>query len=135
MHPALASAIQIFVMIRFFPVVPLLAAALCSPFIQTPLKAQNGNGMAKVQALAAQLSLTPEQKRQLIPILVAEAPKVQAIRTDSSLTKLQKLQQLKAVHDQTDPQVKAILTPAQYQKLQEIRRQEVEQAVKKRMGQ
>jgi hypothetical protein len=85
--------------------------------------------------LATQLALTPEQKRQLIPILVAEAPKVQAIRADSSLTRIQKLEQLKAVHDQTDPQVKAILSPEQYQKLQGIRRQELERVIEKKLNQ
>jgi len=86
------------------------------------------------RASAALPALTPEQKRQLIPILVPEAPKVEAIKADSSLTKIQKLEQLKAVHDQTDPQVKAILSPEQYQKLQGIRRQEVERVVEKKLN-
>ena len=59
---------------------------------------------------------------------------MEAIKADSSLTKIQKLEQLKAVHDQTDPQVKAILSPEQYQKLQGIRRQEVERVVEKKLN-
>lgn len=115
--------------------VPALAIGLCAVFTPAPLSAQAGKGAQRFGQLATQLALTPEQKRQLIPILVAEAPKVQAIKADASLTRLQKLQQIKAVHDQTDPQVKAILSPEQYQKLQEIRRQELQRIVQKKLNQ
>lgn len=110
-----------------------LAIGLCTLFTPVPLSAQSA-APEKIQRLAAQLALTPDQKRQLIPILVAEAPKVQAIKNDPSLTKMQKLQQLKAVHDQTDPQVRTILTPEQYQKLQEIRRQELQRVIGQKMN-
>ena len=73
--------------------------------------AQKGAAMSRAQAIAQQLSLTPQQKEKVLPILAAEAPKVQAIKNDNSLSKLQKIQQLKAIHQQTDPQMKAILSP------------------------
>ena len=111
-----------------------MAIALCMLFTPRATNAQT-EAPQKFQRLAAQLALTPEQKRQLIPILLAEAPKVQAIKNDPSLTKMQKLQQLKAVHDQTDPQVRTILMPEQYQKLQEIRRQELQRAVEQKLNQ
>jgi periplasmic protein CpxP/Spy len=122
-------------MTRCISVIPALALGWCTLFAQEQSNAQSGKGAKKFELLAAQLALTPQQKHQLIPILVAEAPKVEAIKADSSLSKLQKVEQLKAVHDQTDPEVKAILSPEQYQKLQEIRRQELEQAIKKRLNQ
>ena len=87
--------------------------------------AQKGNAMAKAQAIAQQLNLTPQQKEKILPILAAEVPKVQAIKNDNSLGKIQKIQQLKAIHQQTDPQMKAILSPEQYQKLQGIRQQAI----------
>jgi protein CpxP len=109
---------------------------LCSCLALTPrAQAQSGQRVQQFDQLAQQLQLTPEQKTQLIPILRAEAPKVKAIKADASLSRLQKLEQLKAVHDETDPQVKSILTPEQYQKLQEIRRSELQQAIKKRHNQ
>jgi hypothetical protein len=121
---------------RFIPILSLPVLACFTLFAQAPSQAQAGRAAAqKLERLASQLELTPQQKRQLIPVLAAEAPKVEAIRNDSSLSKLQKLEQLKAVHDRTDPQVKAILTPEQYQKLQQIRRQELEEAIQKRSGQ
>jgi hypothetical protein len=112
----------------------VLALGWSALFAPARLPAQNAKAQ-KLEQIAAQLSLTPEQKRQLIPVLAAEAPKVQAIKNDTSLSRVEKLQQLKAVHDQTDPQVKAILTPDQYQKLQQIRRQELEQAIRNRSNQ
>ena len=99
------------------------------------LPAQPQPRSQKLQEIATQLQLTPEQKMQLLPILAAEAPKVRAIKNDPSLSKEQKLQQLKALHDETSPQVKSILTPEQYEKLQEIRRGELLQIMRNRQGQ
>ena len=94
--------------------------------------AQKGQAMAKAQAIAQQLNLTPQQKEKVLPILAAEAPKVQAIKNDNSLSKLQKIQQLKAIHQQTDPQLKAILSPEQYEKLKQIRVQAIKDATQGR---
>jgi protein CpxP len=90
--------------------------------------AQKGGTMAKAQAIAQQLNLTPQQKEKILPILVAEAPKVNAIKNDNSLSRMQKMQQVRAIHQQTDPQMKAILSPEQYQKLKEIRVQALRDA-------
>jgi hypothetical protein len=89
----------------------------------------------KLEQVARQLNLTPAQEVRLLPILRNEAPKLKAIKEDSSLSPMQKMEQVKALHNQTDPQVKSILNPAQYQKLQEMRRQELEQAIRRRLNQ
>jgi Spy/CpxP family protein refolding chaperone len=94
--------------------------------------AQKGGAMAKAQAIAQQLNLTPQQKEKILPILAAEVPKVHAIKNDNSLSKIQKIQQLRAIHQQTDPQMKAILSPEQYQKLQAIRQQTIRDATQTR---
>ncbi|HWB85999.1 MAG TPA: hypothetical protein VG675_17785 [Bryobacteraceae bacterium] len=107
----------------------LLLCVLPAPLPK--LHAQNAHGMQKFEQMAKQLNLSPQQKAELVPILEAEAPELEAIKADSSLSEVQKLQKLKAVHDQTKPQVEAILTPQQYQKLQDIRRQELRQKVRK----
>ena len=91
--------------------------------------AQKGAAMSKAQAIAQQLNLTPQQKEKILPILANEVPKVQAIKNDNSLSKFQKIQQLKTIHQQTDPQMKAILSPEQYQKLKTIRQQTIGDAV------
>jgi len=43
------------------------------------------------------------------------------------------MQQVKAIHEQSDPQIKAILNPQQYEQLQQIRQQEVQAAMERKM--
>jgi len=116
--------------IRMAPVLALCCGTLFPPL--QILRAQSNAVTQKVEQLAKQLKLTPQQKLKLVPILEAEAPKVEAIKGDPTLGNVQKLEQLNAVHEQIDPEVKSILTPQQYQKLQEIRQKDVQQAIKKK---
>lgn len=96
---------------------------------------QNPDAAAKLQELSKQLNLTPEQKVKLLPILEAEAPKLKAIKTDTSLSGIQKMRQLRAIHNESAPQLQKILSPTQYQQLQAIRQKEIEEAIaKKRAG-
>jgi hypothetical protein len=107
----------------------LLVTPLSSP-AQGPDSAQE----QKLAALAKQLNLTPQQRMKLFPILKEEAPKVEAIKSNSSLTGMQKMEQLRAIHEQTNPEVQQILSPQQYQQLQQIRQHEIEQALQKKRG-
>jgi hypothetical protein len=109
----------------------LFTAALCSAtfvLLASTSYAQNSGKLSKVEAISQQLELTPQQKVKILPILRDELPKVQAIKNDNSIGKIQKVQQIRAIHQQTDPQMKAILSPAQYQKLQAIRQQAIREA-------
>ena len=113
----------------------LFTAALCSAtfvLLASTSYAQKAAAMSKAEAIAQQLNLTPEQKVKILPILRDEVPKVNAIKNDNSLNKIQKMQQIRAIHQQTDPQMKAILSPAQYQKLQAIRQQAIRDATQSR---
>ena len=112
--------------------IAVLSIAICALLSPISFAQQKGGAMAKAQAIAQQLNLTPQQKEKILPILAAEVPKVQAIRNDNSLNKIQKIQQLRAIHQQTDPQMKAILSPEQYQKLQTIRQQTIREATQTR---
>jgi hypothetical protein len=109
----------------------VFTAVLCSGMVLLPVltsNAQKAGAMSKAEAIAQQLQLTPQQKIKILPILRDEAPKVQAIKNDNSLSRIQKVQQIKAIHQQTDPQMKAILSPAQYEKLKAIRLQAIKDA-------
>ena len=116
----------------------LFAAALCFGIFvsltstsyaqRASASAQKPTAAAKAEAISQQLGLTPQQKLKVLPILRDELPKVQAIKNDNSLTRMQKAQQIRAIHQQTDPQMKAILTPEQYQKLAAIRQQAIKEA-------
>jgi periplasmic protein CpxP/Spy len=108
----------------------LFATALCfGTFVLPAATSFAQNKAAKVQAIAQQLDLTPQQKVKILPILADEGPKVEAIKNNNSLSKIQKIQQIRAIHQQTDPQMKAILSQEQYQKLQAIRKQAIKDAV------
>jgi hypothetical protein len=84
---------------------------------------------AKLEEIAKYLSLTPQQKDKILPIFADEAPKVRAIKDDPSFSRMQKAQRIKAIHQQNDPQMKAILSPAQYQKLQAMRHKSISDAL------
>jgi hypothetical protein len=106
----------------------VLVLASCVSLVSTPLVSTSYAQMptARQQRLMAtgkRLHLTRNQAERLIPILNAEEPKLQTIRNDQSLSRVEKLRRLQAVHDQSTPQVKAILTPAQFQQLQVFRQQ------------
>ena len=113
----------------------LFTAALCSAafvLLASTSYAQKAGAVSKAEAIAQQLQLTPQQKIKILPILRDEVPKVNAIKNDNSLSKVQKMQQIRAIHQQTDPKMKAILSPAQYEKLKTIRQQAIRDAVQSR---
>jgi Spy/CpxP family protein refolding chaperone len=105
-----------------------IALAFCVSLVSTPLVSTSYAQMPKARqqrlmARAKQLHLTRHQAKELYPILNAEEPKLQAIRKDPSLSRVEKFKRLQAVHAASDPQIKAILTPAQFQQLQAFRQQ------------
>jgi len=113
----------------------LFTTALCSAtfvLLASTSYAQKSGGLSKAEAIAQQLNLTPEQKAKILPILRDEVPKVNAIKNDNSVSNMQKMQQIRAIHQQTDPQMKAILSPAQYEKLKAIRQQAIRDATQSR---
>ena len=119
------------------PFILLTAAAFLFTFMSFVPAApgQAPDAAAKLEALSTQLQLTPQQKGEMLPILKAEGPKIEAIKNNSSLSGMQKMQQLRAIHNESAPQLQKILSPAQYQKLQAIRQQEIKEAIaKKRAG-
>jgi len=84
---------------------------------------------ANLERIARYLNLTPQQKDKILPILADEGTKVRAIKDDPSLSKMQRAQRIKAIHQQNDPQMKAILSPEQYQKLQAMRHKSISDAI------
>src|SRR5437773_2961209 len=111
------------------------AAFLLAFLILAPIApAQNPEAEKKMIALAQQLKLTPQQEVEVLPILKAEAPKLEAIKNDPSLSVMQKMKQLHAIHSENAPQLQKILSPEQYQELQAIREQDIKKAIAKKRG-
>jgi len=111
----------------------LAAIMLCSlAFVTFVHKSQAQGPADKLELISKALNLTPQQKTQLLPILKAEAPKLEEIKNNPTMPPAQKLKGLKAIHSQSDPKVKSILSAQQYGKWQQIRQQEIEEAIQKR---
>jgi len=84
--------------------------------------------------LQQNLSVSPEQSAKIAPILSNEGRQVIAIRNNNSLSDAQKIQEVKSLQRQSDPQLKAILSSAQYDKLEVVRYQGVRWLTQKRLG-
>jgi protein CpxP len=111
----------------------LIVSIVCISAFVLPAPTSNAQkAAATAEAISQQLNLTPQQKIKILPILRDEVPKVQAIKNDNSVSITQKVQQIRAIHQQTDPQMKAILSPEQYQKLKAIRQQAIREATQSR---
>jgi hypothetical protein len=84
--------------------------------------------------LQQNLSVSPEQSAKIAPILSNEGRQVLAIRNNNSLSDAQKIQEVKSLQRQSDPQLKAILSSAQYDKLEVVRYQAIRWLTQKRLG-
>ena len=92
-------------------------------------------GWAQYQSCLQQnLSVSPEQSAKIAPILSNEGRQVIAIRNNNSLSDAQKIQEVKSLQRQSDPQLKAILSSAQYDKLEVVRYQAIRWLTQKRLG-
>ena len=92
-------------------------------------------GWAQYQSCLQQnLSVSPEQSAKIAPILSNEGRQVIAIRNNNSLSDAQKIQEVKSLQSQSYPQLKAILSSAQYDKLEVVRYQAVRWLTQKRLG-
>jgi hypothetical protein len=120
---------------KLFTLVTSVACLLAFLILAPVAPGQSPEAEAKVIALAQQLKLTPQQDAEVLPILKAEAPKLEAIKNDPSLSGMQKMRQLRAIHNESAPQLQKILSPAQYQQLQAIREADIKKAMaEKRAG-
>ncbi|MBV8069527.1 MAG: hypothetical protein JO270_06445 [Acidobacteriaceae bacterium] len=86
---------------------------------------------AKLEKISAALQLTPQQKKQILPILKQEIPQVEAVKNNTSLPPMQKAMQLKQISTATDAKITPILNPEQQQKWQIMREQERQQMIQK----
>jgi protein CpxP len=70
--------------------------------------------------IAKELNLTDDQKPKFQEILKSTADKRKALREDTSLTSEEKKAKAKALQEDTSTQMKALLTPEQFTKWQEM---------------
>ena len=77
-------------------------------------------GGATLDQLAQQLNLTDDQKVKVKPILDARDQKMRDLRGDTSLTPEDRRARMKALRDDMTMQMKAVLTPEQFDKWQKM---------------
>jgi periplasmic protein CpxP/Spy len=92
-----------------------------------------GGGKGKAAGkMASTLDLTADQKLKMKDVQSTVKGKLQAIKTDKTLTKEQKMAQMKEVNTGLDTEIKGILTAEQYTKWTEEKAQRKEQLKQRR---
>jgi Spy/CpxP family protein refolding chaperone len=101
----------------------ILAGLLAAFFVTLPgALAQKTNGSAKpvvshagahLANLTARLTLTPDEKNKIKPILDNESAKIDALKMDKSLSPASRKAKIEPIRDDADKQIRAMLTPAQ----------------------
>jgi Protein of unknown function (DUF3604) len=76
---------------------------------------------AIMNQFSMEVGLTEQQKQQIVPFLKQEAPKLEALKKNTSLNPLQKMEQLRQIADEIDAKVTPLLDRPQQQKFQTVR--------------
>ncbi len=86
-----------------------------------------------INQFSVNLGLTEAQRQQIIPILNEEIKQLQAMKKDTSLSAVRKLQRVREIGSSIDERLKPLINPEQQQKFQalreELRRRLVEKIV------
>ena|SRR5450755_2783645 len=86
----------------------------------TPPAGEHGPGMKGRPNIAKQLDLTDAQKPKVEAIMKGAMEKNRAVHEDASLTPEEKKAKAKAIREESATQMKAVLTPEQFAKWQEM---------------
>ena len=77
-----------------------------------------------IQWLTQSVNLTPDQQSKLRPILQSEVTQMTAVNNDSTIPADQKQAKMIEIRRNAGPQIQAILTPDQQQKLAQMKAQQ-----------
>ena len=76
--------------------------------------------LGELRALTTQLSLTPEQRDKVRPVVTEEGEQLRVIRLDEHLTPEQRTQKSREVREAYQPKIAAFLTPEQQEKFKKM---------------
>lgn len=93
---------------------------------------QRADPNQQVQRLAKRLNLTQDQQNQILPILTNQHQQMQSIMNDSSLSNKDRREKMRTLREQTDTQVKAVLTDSQKQQYEQMQQQQRERMQQRR---
>jgi len=97
-------------------------------FVVNPLSAM-------LNQFSIELGLTGQQKQQIVSFLQQQAPKLEALKKNSSLGPLQKVEQLKQISDDVDAKITPLLNQQQQKKLQAIQEDHRRELIEKMASQ
>lgn len=102
-----------------------LAIGLVPVLKAQPAEGQRGPGGPggrgpNIEMLAQQLNLTADQKTKLEPVLKSQQEKMQALRKDESLSREDRQAKNKAIREEANAAIKAVLTPEQATKFADL---------------
>ena len=88
----------------------------------------------RIQYLAQQLGLSPDQQARLQPLLLAQRKQMQALREQRTTggRRLGTAQDMKATQVKFDEQLRTVLTPEQYTKFDQLRGEQRDNLRKRR---
>jgi hypothetical protein len=86
---------------------------------------------AVLNQFSIELGLTEPQRQQILPIIKAQLPKLQALKRNTSLKPIDKLEQLKGISDEIDSRITPLLDQQQQQKFQQIREEHRRELIEK----
>ena len=120
------------------------SVAYARPFQDTPPPAGNA-GVAPAQhampdpqkqtaRLSRKLQLTPDQAAKIEPILQSRQQQMQQIRVDASSSPHDQHQKMRALKQDTDSQIQAILTDSQRQQYQQMQQEAMQHRRDKKQG-
>ena len=75
----------------------------------------------RLQRMTQMLDLTADQQEKIKPILESETTQMQQLRSDTSLSRENRMTKMKEIRDNTVSQINPILTPDQQKKYAELR--------------
>jgi hypothetical protein len=90
---------------------------------------------AMLNQFSMELGLTEQQKQQIVPFLKQEAPKLEVLKKNTSLSPLQKVEQLKNIADEVDAKLTPLLDQQQRQKFQAVREEHRRELIAKMASQ
>jgi len=94
------------------------------PAVGGPPPGQRPAGMMRggpnLEQMAQQLNLTDDQKPKVKSVMEARDKKVSELRGDTSLSQEDRQAKMKTIREETTTQMKAILTPEQFDKWQQM---------------
>ncbi len=98
--------------------------------VPTPLMVVNPVTEA-INHLSIELGLTEQQRQQIIPIIKEELPQLEALKKDTSLSAVRKIERLREIGNAMDAKISPHLNAAQQQKFQQLREERRKQMIEK----